>query len=240
MSPGNPKITTSFSLLCQFKTHSVDYINKLDVLSTFSFQESVGDGQDGSQKMVGQSSTKLEPSSGNEVLDDKSFLERDISEYLLLHHNYAAKPPASTKKPKETTTRRRNKYKAIRPKTNLLSTDNSALNSPVIIPDANEVIYGNIDDNINVVTVFVDSIPISEAVTEVVTTESGSNEINLSSPADVSIDNSTLSVPSHTIGNASPMSCSSSDYGYESLDSPNGSIEDIWDQSVSELFPSLM
>lgn len=173
------------------------------------------------------------------MLTDKISLERDISEYLLLHHNYAAKPPSITKKSKET--RIRNKYKAIRPKTNLLSTDKVTVASPVIITDTSEIIYGNIDENTNVVTVLVDSIPVDEVVTEIVTTDSGSDESWLS-PADVNIDNNnTLNVPSPTtFGNSSPISSSSSDYGYESLDSPCGSIEDIWDQSVSELFPSLL
>lgn len=51
-----------------------------------------------------------------------------------------------------------------------------------------------------------------------------------------------LSIPTAEFKNmASPSSNSGSDYGYESLDSPNSSTDDIyWDESVTELFPSLL
>ncbi|KAJ8930725.1 hypothetical protein NQ314_016454 [Rhamnusium bicolor] len=206
-------------------------------------KESVSNRQDNSEEMVGPPSTKLESHGCEMLTDDKKSLENDISEYLLLHHNYAAKPPKCTKKSKSPLTK--SKLKAIKPKknTNILNTSKLAIDNdtPVILTEnsvVNGKIYGSYDENMNCVTIIIDEngIPIDEAVTEVVTTE-GSETI---AAEDHVPDNTMLTVPSQIWGNASPMSTSSSDHGYESLDSPNSLLEmDIWDQSVSELFPSL-
>lgn len=205
-------------------------------------QESVSVGQDSSAEVVGEAPEELE-SGGCEVLDDnRKSLEKDISEYLLLHHNYAAKPPTQNVRKSKTTNRR--KLKAIRPKvaTNVSNTNKLAidLNTPIIIAEhdinSSDILYGTYDDS-NGVTIIVDNndIPVSEAVTEIVSKDSQS----CSDDAIAAVDNSLLSVPT-ILGNLSPRSTSSSDNGYESVGSPQSLSDlDIWDQSVSELFPSL-
>lgn len=200
-------------------------------------QEPMSVGQDSSEEVVGPTSEKLE-SSGREVLEDcRKSLERDVSEYLLLHHNYAAKPPSQNTKKTKGTGRRR--LKAIRPRTNsgVSNTNKLAvdLNTPIIIAgnggSNGDILVGAYSDDPNRVTIGVDDngIPITEAITEV------SMENNQSH-----VDNSFLSVPTTFPGNVSPRSTSSSDNGYESVDSPQSLSDlDLWDQSVSELFPTL-
>lgn len=192
--------------------------------------------------MVGTTSEELE-SNGCEVLvDSRKSLEKDISEYLLLHHNYAAKPP--TKNMKKTKANCRRKLKAIRPKiitgvsnTNKLAVD---LNTPIIIESEvsnSDVICGSYSNDSNGVTIVVDDngIPI-EATTEVSTRANQAHD----DEAVTVVDNSFFSVSTTFLGSVSPRSTSSSDNGYESLDSPQSLSDlDLWDQSVSELFPSL-
>lgn len=167
--------------------------------------------------MVGTPSKELE-SSGCDSIKTEPCLEQEISPYLLLHHNYSAKqppPPPTQKKVKHTKRlNTKTKHKLIMPKVETV--DNS------------DVLYGTLDETTNCITIIVDdsSLRLSEAVTEVVTTEkSDTMEI--------------LEVPYKEISEYSPYN--SSDCGYESLDSPHGLEEpDVWDKSVSELFPTLL
>ncbi|XP_018562260.1 LOW QUALITY PROTEIN: uncharacterized protein LOC108904264 [Anoplophora glabripennis] len=205
-------------------------------------QEPVCNRQEGPGEVVGTASTELESDGGDVLNDNRKSLEKDISEYLLLHHNYAAKPPTqNARKPKTN----RRKLKAIRPKvnTNVLDRNRLAvdLNTPVIIAEndvsSSDILYGTYSEDSNSVTIIVDGngIPISEAVTEIVSKDNQ----DASDDTVAAVDNNFLSVPT-ILGNVSPRSTSSSDNGYESLDSPQSLSDlDIWDQSVSELFPSL-
>lgn len=212
-------------------------------------EEPVSYKQSSSRKVVGPTSEKLESSGCTVLSSDQKSLENDISEYLLLHHNYAAKPPSDcTKKSKTLGTK--NKFKRIRPKVNstILDTNKLAVDvkTPMIIAENSnlinqEIVYGTFNEDTNCVMIFVDDngVPISEAVTEIVTGES--NESMALDENDITVDNTMLTIPTQVLGNVSPRSSSGSDYGYESLDSPNSLPEmDIWDQSVSELFPSLI
>ncbi|KAJ8940502.1 hypothetical protein NQ318_004441 [Aromia moschata] len=197
-------------------------------------QESASNMQASNREVVGTTSKELE-SDGCEVLkDNKNSLETDISEYLLLHHNYAAKPPSNNSKNiKKSCTRQR--MKAIRPKLNKsvsrirkLAVDH---NMPIITVENDVPENIILDDSMNCVTFVLDhnGVPVRDAVTEV------------SVESDDDSSRTTLAVPSSLVGSASPASTSSSDFGYESLDSPNSSSEmDLWEPDVSELFPSLM
>lgn len=171
---------------------------------------------------MGQTPTQLE-SGGHEGLEVRGSEQSappqdaenvDISEYLLLHHNYAAKPPSVSK---ANTTSTKRKYKAIKPKRDILET--AAASVGIISPAV-------VDQNANVITLLVDDSSVTTIAPESLTVETEYNR---------------LCVPTtQAIGSTSPMS-SISDRGYESLDSPVSiSEEDIWDASVSELFPSLM
>lgn len=179
--------------------------------------------------MVGTSPEQLESSVCERLKPQDDPLERDISQFLLLHHDYAAKPQDEptkrTKKPNRINTK--SKLKKIRPKIEPKTTIPSPNNSE-------EVIYGTYDEKNNCITIIVsdDSLKLDEAVTEVA-----------SAPEEVG---QYLSIP----GNASPSSpgtnirSDSSDCGYESLDSPHSFTAekdvDMWDESMSELFPSLI
>ncbi|KAJ8917628.1 hypothetical protein NQ315_000112 [Exocentrus adspersus] len=213
-----------------------------------SSEATVCAGQTASAELVGSTPKELE-SGGCEVLNNGTqLLEKDISEYLLLHHNYAAKPP--TQKKSKTKLSIRRKLKAIRPKiANVVSSTNKLaidLNTPVIIAENdvsdNDILCGTHSGNLNGMTIIVDDdgIPISEAITEIISTDDnelyGKNQITIGD----NLGDNTLTVPSVFLGNVSPRSTTSSDNGYESFGSPHSSSElDIWDQSVSELFPTL-
>ncbi|KAG5886540.1 hypothetical protein JTB14_002037 [Gonioctena quinquepunctata] len=188
-------------------------------------------------EVVGQTPTQLEPS-GCDMLTSKKSLESDISKYLLLHHNYAAKPPESTKKSKTHSTR--NRFKAIRPKSKILEVSNSIAETKnenltvvaegsVLVGENEEIFYGTLDEDTNIVTIYVDSdnVP-TETVAEIVAMET-----------DETSNENTLTIPQQSTECPSPLSCSGSDKGYESLDSPSSIQDDVWDQSFSELFPSL-
>ncbi|KAJ8971820.1 hypothetical protein NQ317_002937 [Molorchus minor] len=178
-------------------------------------------------KVVGTTSEELE-SSGCDMLKDKKSIESDISEYLLLHHNYA-KPPKYTRKIKTPVSKR--KLKVIKPKVdhainkNELPVDAISL----IVAENNAPLFENYD-----------------CLTVVAATEGSTNNENVievvTEGSEHAEDNTLLTVPSsQMMGGASPIPSSHSDYGYESLGSPSSLSElDIWDASVSELFPSLM
>lgn len=108
---------------------------------------------------------------------------------------------------------------------------------PTLLPNNEEVLYGTYDENTNCITIIVndDSLGLGEAVTEVVTVPKSD------------VLGQYLTVPS-VANPSSPGSntrSDASDCGYESLDSPHSVTTsenevDIWDESVSELFPSLI
>lgn len=157
--------------------------------------------------MVGTTSENVE-SSRSKVLDNKSTLEQDISEYLLLHHNYAKSLKPNTPRVRSRTGVR--KFKTIRPKM-----------KKCIQTTQSEVVYGTLQP----ITILIneDSTPLNEVV------------IKQDSP--LVVDTNLLHLPKYESDVLSPKS----DLGYESIDSPQSSSDiDSWDQSVSELFPSLI
>ncbi|KAF7288027.1 hypothetical protein GWI33_000081 [Rhynchophorus ferrugineus] len=102
------------------------------------------------------------------------------------------------------------KFKTIRPKTK----KRIQVTQP-------EVMYGTLQP----ITILIneDSTPLNEVV------------IKQDSP--LVVDTNLLPLPKYECGVLSPIS----DRGYESIDSPQSSSDiDSWDQSVSELFPSLI
>ncbi|XP_072381895.1 LOW QUALITY PROTEIN: uncharacterized protein Xbp1 [Diabrotica undecimpunctata] len=201
-------------------------------------------------EMVGKTSTELE-SSG--CTTNTKSLESDISEYLLLHHNYAAKPPLDDTLNAKSPISRIKKLKTIKPKRKIV-------NTKPVIPES-DVVYGTLDEVSNVVTIIVDSngVPMTEEALQRL--ENREEETQLTVPLPLAtqselvtplpvaeskrasssyVAESNLTVPTAMLECLSPMSCSDSDRGYESLDSPISLPEDLWDQSISELFPSLL
>ncbi|XP_044265648.1 LOW QUALITY PROTEIN: uncharacterized protein LOC123011972 [Tribolium madens] len=83
---------------------------------------------------------------------------------------------------------------------------------------APDVVYGTYDESTNCITIIVDD-----------------EGVGCGSPLTSTEDEEHLTVET-SVGGVSPRSSSSSDCGYESLGSP----ESLWDDSVSELFPSLL
>jgi len=121
---------------------------------------------------------------------------------------------------------------------------------PDISMDSSDVLYGTLDESTNCITIIVndENLSLSEAVTEVTTTDEVVEvDDTLSDPTVLLTESSnvqTLQLPSisENLEGLSPA-YSSSDCGYESFDSPlsvvNDTDLDMWDQSVSELFPML-
>ncbi|CAH1154294.1 unnamed protein product [Phaedon cochleariae] len=200
-------------------------------------------------QMVGQTPAKLEPHGHallNKEEEEGESSETDFSEYLLLHHNYAAKPPASPKKHKKT-----KKFKPIRPKTNISDTKNIVT---IYVNDNTACVETTPDVNCRLSEP--QNVKICEATSSVTCCSpkpqnamicESTSSVTCCSPApqnamiceDTSPINCHLTVPQNVIC-LSPMSCSSSDHGYESIGSPSSIEEDIWDESISELFPSLI
>lgn len=186
--------------------------------------------------MVGTSSEGLEPSGCESVTNTDNPIYRDF----LLHHNYCAKPKTKSKLKSKHLSVKTKKYKKIVPKTQKLEDLIRPLNlEEEINPAANsELIYGTVDDS-NCVTII-----INENTTSDMLTHENVNDLTNKSNVCNSInelDTSGLLVPNVDKNGLSPRSVSGSDYGYESLDSPVSlDNDDIWDQSVSELFPSLL
>nr|XP_973680.3 PREDICTED: LOW QUALITY PROTEIN: uncharacterized protein LOC662495 [Tribolium castaneum] len=89
---------------------------------------------------------------------------------------------------------------------------------------ASDYVLGTYDESTNCITIIVDEDMETSTIEEGV------------SPGD---DESLLRVET-SLECTSPRSSSSSDCGYESLGSPESQNEDLWDDSVSELFPSLL
>ncbi|GJQ84068.1 Xbp1 [Trypoxylus dichotomus] len=202
------------------------------------------------EQMVGPTSEIVESDRCESVKhsqkEGKKQLECEISQYLLLHHDYFAKRD----NPKKTThiNKRRQqpysmktqnneskdklctktKFKEILPKIE----DPMVLNvKPDIIVDGceSDLVYGTYDENTNcIVIVNNDNLRLEEAVTEVTTSE------NVPSP----ISTNCLQVPANSDCSRDSFSPAPSS-GYESIGSPSSEM-DIWDECVSELFPSLI
>ncbi|KAF2901308.1 hypothetical protein ILUMI_04886 [Ignelater luminosus] len=232
-------------------------------------QESDAGGSSTVEGMVGLPSENLESGRCDSVKSEKTVLEQEISPFLLLHHDYSAKQDTRTQKHPTPTTRQQHaqKQKVVKSKSCLRNkAQNTKLNTKTklkpIMPkiehksncnletlyvdtsdisvDASDIVYGTLDESTNCITIIVndDNINLSEAVTEVITTDEEEEE---EEQTDVM---QRLEVPSSGDEDGlSPAYSSSSDYGYESLDSPH-SVDDaemeMWDKSVSELFPMLL
>lgn len=116
-----------------------------------------------------------------------------------------------------------------------------------IIPKSEDIIYDSLNDNECITIIVTDdcSIPISEAVTEIVT-----SEIEVKNLADY-VSSYTVNddemVEDSVISNDALLKPEKalSDCGYESLGSPHSEssdveISELWNQSFTELFPNLI
>lgn len=199
---------------------------------TFS-QESAACGESSTTEVVGPTSEKLESGvcKSIEPQPQRDALEEDISQYLLLHHDYAAKPESEPKR------MRRRKLKELRPKAQ--ETAQNVVIPSVQTVENQEVLYGTYDEATNCITILVNGepTPLTEQITEVVTTIPETTSRQLLSVPDVN----TFKNPS-----SPSVSSDSSDCGYESYDSPHSAGEadvEMWDDRISELselFPSLI
>lgn len=185
-------------------------------------QESINVGQNGqgtSPEMVGPPPTNLESNGSRcEVLKcDQEKLQEEISEYLLLHHDYCAKKPKQT--PLKT------KYKKIRPKINHIPKIIIKPEQMMEIENNNSAIKYEFSDATNSIGMSINN------------TEEKSCKLHLNEE-NIDAENSLLISLSNNL--LSPSRSPISDYGYESLDSPSSLPEDIFDDRVSELFPSLI
>lgn len=213
---------------------------------------------------MGKTSEQLESSVGERLTPQPDPLEEDISQYLLLHHDYAAKPNTEVTSPLHKMRRpmpfsrsmhkreknTKSKLKQIRPKLSTIreipsniAVPRSKIREVSVIEDnedvSEEVVYGTYDEATNSITIIVNDhdLNLSEAVTEVITIPEHSERQYL-----------TVGTEDFARDASSPVSSGSvrsdlSDCGYESYDSPHSSTEtdvDIWDESMSELFPSLI
>lgn len=193
---------------------------------------------------MGTAPEDLEPSGHSglklkeEILDDSFFCSYGSSSPLT-YHDYDIKPdlstlppqppakPAPHKKPKSSNTK--TSYVPILPKSEAGSNGSESI---VSNSSSEDYLYGKLDESADCIIIICNEdgdLEIGEAVTEVVTSE------------ETVCDESLLSVPEdHRM--LSPRS-SVSDCGYESLESP-APMEDIdvdtWNESVSQLFPSLV
>jgi putative methionine-R-sulfoxide reductase with GAF domain len=200
-------------------------------------QEQVACQENSSGQVVGASPKQLE-SGGSDLLttEKPDPLIKDISEYLLLHHNYSAKPQEKSHKINRARTSTNKvgkikKPKEILPKVVATNTeiDTNKLASYVDVAETEQadVVFGTYDESTNCITIIVDDGVCLNNVTD--------GEVILE-------DDNRLTVPECEVRSSSPHSSSSSDYGYESLGSPESFAEadDVWDNSASELFPALL
>lgn len=191
---------------------------------------------------MGQTSEHLE-SVGCGRLSGEDELESEISPYLLLHHDYFAKrdPKASTKtnnkrrtttttttRPRLTPKSSKTKFKEILPKTQKPLVLNVKPEIFIDNGDSSDLVYGTYDQTNCIVILNQDNLQLDEAVTEVVT-----------SPESAPPSPNYLQVPVSSDSSRDSLSSPAPSSGYESLGSP-GSEMDIWDECVSELFPSLI
>lgn len=189
---------------------------------------------------MGSASESLD-SSGCERLNSENIKVPDKSSLQpLLHHDYSAKQkPVTSKKIVSSRNRQNKKLKLIRPKEAKRSNIETLYVTQPSVVENSEVLYGTLDEATNCITFVLNdnNLPISEAITEVETSDLEKMEVI----CDDGVRIQTLSVP-QTEGSISPA-YSSSDCGYESLDSPHSIADeasiDVWDHSMSELFPTL-
>lgn len=118
------------------------------------------------------------------------------------------------------------------------------------VSNDNDTLYGTYDEKSHCITIMVsgDEIATDEAVEEVYCDEDNLSEVSMLSPVPShcsSIDD----LPSHSLSDAivdakSPISISqASDCGYESIGSPLSycsDIDELWNSSFNQLFPSLV
>lgn len=171
-------------------------------------------------------------------------LKFDLSEYLLLYHNYAA--PPKTKQSKTPT--RIRKLKSIKPRNIVIipAETETVLPPPPPQPNETEMIkLGTLEEVSNVIApVEIETVlPTPPNETEIVklgTLEEVSNVTIIVDSDGRPITTESL-LTEGSLNVQSPTSFSNdSDAGYESIDSPPTIYnEDLWDQSISELFPTL-
>jgi len=159
-----------------------------------------------------------------------------------------------SRKIKNTKLNTKTKLKRIMPKTaqSDCNLETFYIDSSNVSIDGSEVLYGTLDESTNCITIIVndDSLHLGEAVTEITTTdEEEEDEISETCPDQTIVLNGetnnveTLQLPCKSISEDGLSPAYSSDYGYESFDSPHSVDEieiDVWDKSVSELFPMLL
>jgi len=181
-------------------------------------QNTIGE-SDSSGEMVGSTQEQLEPSGNGSSVNGES-TPSDLAEFLLLHHDYSCKPPAPTR-----ITRNKNKLKPIRPKNNV-QTPKVVVERIPEVPEA-ATLCGYYDEGENCITIIVDDDQdINETVAQL---QEQIKETN-------TISNDNLLNPLLDCN----YSSAASDGGYESLGSPNSFHDDLFDSTVSELFPQLI
>ncbi|KAI4462151.1 x-box binding protein 1 [Holotrichia oblita] len=193
------------------------------------------------EQMVGPTSELVESDRCDSLSEESDQLQSEISQYLLLHHDYFAKrdntktilkskrrsQPTKCNKSKDKLSTKM-KFKEILPKVEEKVIVNV---KPEIIVDhcESDLVYGTYDENTSCIVILNnDNLRLEEAVTEVTTTENVPG-----SPLSVN----SLQTPSSDYSRDSLSPAPSS--GYESIGSPSSEM-DIWDECVSELFPSLV
>jgi len=117
------------------------------------------------------------------------------------------------------------------------------------LDSSSDVLYGTLDESTNCITIIVndESLNLGEAVTEITTSDddeiSESYHDQTTELIEESNNMQTLLLPSKNKDEDGLSPAYSSDCGYESHDSPHSVDDmeiDMWDKSVSELFPMLM
>jgi len=125
--------------------------------------------------------------------------------------------------------------------------DDESMDSELISND-NETLYGTYDEKTHCITILVsgDEIATDEAVEEVYCDEDQSSEVSMLSPvpSDYSSTHSSSQLLCDAIVDVkSPISIQSSDCGYESIGSPLSycsDMDELWNSSFNQLFPSLV
>lgn len=196
---------------------------------------------------MGTASEELESNGCDLSLTNDSNInteQEDALQCVLLHHNYSAKETTTAKPPGKKSgnyckNKKSKKLKEIRPKpleSTILTDHLNDTDCITIIVDENGVCL-NDDDNRLSPPIALNTIPVQDDDHLIVPSVAAdiSDSSCLSSPL-------SLSLSEHSFGSSSPLSSGCSDVGYESLGSPNSLVEidQLWDDSVSELFPSLM
>jgi len=125
--------------------------------------------------------------------------------------------------------------------------DDESMDSELISND-NETLYGTYDEKTHCITIMVsgDEIATDEAVEEVYCDEDQTSEVSMLSPvpSDYTLPHSSSqSLCDAIVDVKSPISIQSSDCGYESIGSPLSycsDMDELWNSSFNQLFPSLV